>query len=90
MTRFLNLASKALAVVGVLTLMWTAGGMQSAKADDYADKTPPGAFNCYHDAGPGNTNLCGGWWCGAWFVVCRTDNPPLPPVSEGGAWRCCV
>ena len=33
MNRFLNLASKALAVVGVLTLMWTAGGMQSAKAD---------------------------------------------------------
>ena len=34
MTRFLNLASKALAVVGVLTLMWTAGGMQQASAAD--------------------------------------------------------
>jgi hypothetical protein len=31
-TRFLNLASEALAVIGVLTLMYTASGLQEAKA----------------------------------------------------------
>jgi hypothetical protein len=42
-TKFLNLASKVLAVIGVLTLMYAGSGIQKSKAD-YPAGTP---LRCY-------------------------------------------
>lgn len=79
MTRFLNLASKALAVVGVLTLMWTAGGMQQANAQattidgDYL-------WPCYYGKEDGR---CHGWICLAGHCA------NLPATNDSGEYYCC-
>lgn len=76
MTRYLSLASKALAVVGVLTLMWTAGGMQSAKADP---PLPEYVLDCYVK----NPNACGGWLCPAFTFCCNV------PYGNDSGMHCC-
>lgn len=80
MTRFLTLASKALAVIGVLTLMWTAGGMQTAKADPNPGGEPTQFWPCY-DSG----TLCRGDLC--FIGHCATDKPPA--TDDSGARYCC-
>jgi hypothetical protein len=60
MTRFLNLASKALAVFGVLTLIFAGSGMQQAKAFGFTIVIPHWVFCGYVEATPGNPAHCNG------------------------------
>ena len=68
MNRFLNLASKGLAVIGVLTLMWTAGEMHQTKAQaapvpgvcsvEPVPNKPAGWFYCHQGSCPSPTDTC--------------------------------
>jgi hypothetical protein len=79
MRRFLNLASKALAVVGVVTLMWTASGMQEAKA-----QPAPAACTVV----PGSNGP--GWWaCSPGNCLSPTDSCCFKPYQAEDGMRCC-
>ena len=72
MKRFIDRASKVLAVVGVLMLMWTASEMQQAKADNV-----PVNLQLCKAAGPlvipgrgGGWFTCTGTVCDGFFQVC--------------------
>ncbi len=96
MTRFLNLASKALAILGVLTLMWTASGMNQNTAlaegvitagglDANGDNASPG-LSCYPlpIVAPAVIPVCARWAClpGSSCQVAARRN-------LNGLWACC-
>lgn len=90
MNRFLNVASKALAVIGVLTLMYAASEVQQAKAQ-------PNPMDCRAVVVP-NGPLQGWFTCNG--TVCPTGAPPkccqVPTWDEVGpkdninSYNCCV
>lgn len=87
MTRFLNLASKALAVIGVLTLMWTAGGMQSAKADP--DPSPYPLFTCFVIPIGTPPTACKFGVCEPLRCCCVVEGPVVTITSTFCCWMLC-
>jgi hypothetical protein len=78
MKRFLNPASKALAVVGVLMLMWTASEMQTAKADGVP-------VVCLPKQVPNDPNQ---WYCRSGSCTPVTVCCVRPIIVENGL-ECC-
>jgi hypothetical protein len=76
MTRLLDLASKALAVIGVLTLMYAGNGMQQAKAD-----LPWYVPDRCYVAG----QYCFGFWCEPARCCCYI----LGPITDNTGTHCC-
>ncbi|MCU0705921.1 MAG: hypothetical protein MUF18_18295 [Fimbriiglobus sp.] len=97
MTQFLNLASKALAVVGVLTLMYAnleASTSKVAAGNTYPDQsgghllTPCVIYISGYGPSPGNKPILGcAWgWCGFAQFCCTGPGPK--PDSGGQLWCC--
>jgi hypothetical protein len=85
MTRFLDLASKALAVVGVLTLMYTASVTQEAKAQ----APPPPKCKVVPvviDGDPRPFITCNGKDCTV-PLACKLN---ITPSFVNGQWTCCT
>lgn len=80
MQRLLNVASKTLAVFGVLMLMWTASEVQSAQTPP-VDGSPDAVFPCY--AGSGSDTACHGYIC---FIGTCHD---YWATDDTGARYCC-
>ncbi|AMV27855.1 hypothetical protein VT84_25860 [Gemmata sp. SH-PL17] len=79
MQRLLNVASKSLAVFGVLMLMWTASNVQSAQTpiDDPSTSLIP----CY--PGSGEDKKCHGYICV--LYNCRDEWA----TDDSGVRECC-
>ena len=80
MNRLLELASKALAVIGVLTLLYTGTGTQQAKAD-LPPWTPGRSFILTLN----NKDLCIGGLCEILKCCCNRHGPWS---DDNGKWCC--
>ncbi len=88
MNRFLNLASKALAVIGVLTLMWTAGGVQTAKSQPNP-VAACGAVWTTINGQPGWITCAGTTGCGVAQQCCQTPSFTGGDVNNLANYDCC-